>query len=126
MRTIFALHAETDLSELGSLAQEPRFQRGNELWRLGLSNEARAEFEDLRISVEDDPVDTYRLASHLIDLGLYRSGILAVRRVLTLAGLDHAETMTAPIFFNHVRFGPYFRELIIPGSQEYNFHPLFL
>ena len=126
MRTIFDLPAETDLSEPGSLAQEPRFQRGNELWRLGLYNDARAEFEDLRMSVEDDPADTYRLANHLIDLGLYRSGILAVRRVLTLAGMDDAETMSAPIFFNHVRFGPYFRELIIPVSQEYNFHPLFL
>ena len=126
MRTIFDLPAETDLSDLGSLGQEPRFQRGNELWRLGLYNDARAEFEDLRMSVEDDPADTYRLANHLIDLGLYRSGILAARRVLTLAGMDDAETMSAPIFFNHVRFGPYFRELIIPVSQEYNFHPLLL
>jgi len=34
--------------------------------------------------------------------------------------------MNAPLYFNHVRFGPYYRELIIPAGQDYNFHPLFL
>lgn len=126
IRTIFDLPADTDLSDPGALASDPRFQRGNELWRLGLYPLARAEFEDLRLAVENDPADSYRLANHLIDLGLYRSGILAARRVLTLAGMDDGETMSAPIYFNHLRFGPYFRQLIIPASQTYNFHPLFL
>jgi soluble lytic murein transglycosylase len=40
--------------------------------------------------------------------------------------MDDAETMSAPIYFNHVRFGPYYRELIMPASQVYNLHPLFL
>ena len=126
MRTVFDLPEGIDLSGAGDLAGDPRFQRGDELWRLGLLTEARTEFEDLRTSIEEDPVATYRLAVHLHALGLYRSAILAARRVLTLAGMDDAETLKAPIFFNHLRFGPYYKDLVISASQVYDFHPLFL
>jgi soluble lytic murein transglycosylase len=126
MRTVFSLPESTDLSAPGSLADDPRFQRGTELWQLGLYNQARSEFEDLRKSVQSDPVNSYRLANYLIDLGLYRSGVFAARQVLTLAGMDDAETMMAPIYFNHLRFGTYYRDLVIPLSQTYDFHPLFL
>jgi soluble lytic murein transglycosylase len=34
--------------------------------------------------------------------------------------------MNAPPYFNHVRFGTYFYDLILPAAQEFNFHPLFL
>jgi soluble lytic murein transglycosylase len=126
IRTIFGLPDETDLSSPGILAGDARFQRGNEFWRLGLFEAARAEFEDLRMAIETDPANSYRLANHLLELGLYRSAIFAAREVLTQAGMDDGETMSAPIYFNHVRFGPYYRELIIPASQDYNFHPLLL
>jgi soluble lytic murein transglycosylase len=126
MRTIFGLPEETDLSTPGPLTDDVRFQRGNEFWRLGLFEAARAEFEDLRISNETDPANSYRLANHLLELGLYRTAIFAARQVLNQVGMDDAETMSAPIYFNHVRFGPYYRELIMPASQVYNFHPLLL
>jgi soluble lytic murein transglycosylase len=126
MRTVFNLPDETDLSGPGSLADDPRFQRGAELWRLGLYDQARSQFEELRISLQADPVNSYRLANYLIDLGLYRTGIFAARQVLTLAGMDDAETMQAPIYFNRLRFGTYYRDLVIPLAQTYNFHPLFL
>ncbi|HEX6305675.1 MAG TPA: tetratricopeptide repeat protein [Anaerolineales bacterium] len=126
MRTVFDLPEEADLSGPGTLASDPRFQRGNELWQLGLQEEARSEFEALRSAIQSDPVNTYRLANHLIDIGLYRSGIFAARQVLNLAGMDDAETMSAPIYFNHLRFGTYFRDLVISLAQEYDFHPLLL
>lgn len=126
IRTIFGLPTETDLSNPGPLAGDARFKRGNEYWRLGLYENARAEFEDLRMSIETDPANSYRLANHLLEMGLYRPAIFSARQVLTQAGMDDAETMSAPVYFNHVRFGPYYRELIMPTSQVYNFHPLFL
>ena len=126
IRTIFGLPEETDLSNPGPLANDPRFQRGSEFWHLALYEDARAEFEDLRVSLAIDPANSYRLANHLLELGLYRPAIFAIRQVLTQAGMDDAETMSAPIYFNHVRFGPYYRDLIMPASQVYNLHPLFL
>jgi soluble lytic murein transglycosylase len=126
IRTVFALPEDTDLSGLGELQADPRLQRGNEFWRLSLYQEARAEFEHLYQEVSSDPTQTYRLVNHFLELGLYRSAILAARQILTLAGMDDAETMSAPVFFNHIRFGPYYRDLVISAAQTYNFHPLFL
>lgn len=126
MRTLFAIPEETDLSSPGPLVGDARFQRGNEFWRLGLFEAARDEFEGLRLSLETDPANSYRLANHLLEKGLYRTAIFAARQVLTQAGMDDAETMSAPVYFNHIRFGPYYRELVMPASEIYNFHPLFL
>ncbi|HEY5982342.1 MAG TPA: tetratricopeptide repeat protein [Anaerolineales bacterium] len=127
MRLTFNLAPETDLSGLDTLASDPRLIRGREFWNLGLYDEARLEFEDLRAAVSADAVLTYRLANFLLDLGLYRSGITAARQVLTLAGLqDQQSSMLAPPYFTHVRYGLYFRELVIPAAEQNGFDPLFL
>jgi soluble lytic murein transglycosylase len=126
MRTVFGIPDGTDLSSPGPLLEDERLQRGTELWRLGLYNEARAEFENLRTSVEEDPANTFRLAGYFADLGLYRSSILAARRVLTLAGMDDANTMQAPRYFNRLRFGTYFSELVLPQAEAYDLHPFLM
>jgi soluble lytic murein transglycosylase len=90
-------------------------------------DEARAEFEDLRDSLASDAVQSYRLGNYLLDLGLYRSAIYALRNVLTLAGLDdHSASLNAPPFFKHVRYGLYYSELIFPIARETDIEPLFL
>jgi len=124
LRETFSIPAEEDLSSLGPLLGEGRMFRGTELWELGLYEYARLEFEDLRLSLQSDPANSYRLANYLADLGLYRSAILAARQVLDMAGMSDADTMAAPAHFNHIRFGTYFADLIIPVAQEYQFHPL--
>jgi soluble lytic murein transglycosylase len=127
MRLKFSLPADTDFASPGPLAADSRLQRGTELWRLGAYGLARAEFEDLRESVAGDPVDSYRLGNYLLDLGLYRSAIYALRNVLTLAGLDdHAASLNAPPYFKHVRYGLYFSDLVFPVARETGFEPLLL
>jgi len=127
VRLTFNLPADTDLSELGALRQDPRLQRGTELWELGLLDQARTEFESLREAVSENPADSFRLANYLVDLGMYRTGIFAAREVLTLAGLDdHAASLKVSAYFNHVRYGQYYADLIVPAAQNNDFHPLFL
>ncbi len=127
MRLTFKLAPDTDLSGPGALASDPRFLRGREFWNLGFYDEARLEFEDLRTSVSDDAVQTYRLGNYLLDLGMYRSAILALRQVLNLAGLqDQASTMLAPPYFTNVRYGVYYADLVVPAAQANNLDPLFL
>jgi soluble lytic murein transglycosylase len=127
MRLTFNLPAETDLTGPGPLAQDPRLIRGTELWQFGLFEEARLEFENLREAISTSPVDTYRLANYMVDLGLYRPAIFAARQTLTLAGLDdHSESMMAPPYFSHLRYGLYFADLVIPEAQANGFDPLFL
>ncbi|MGW8252104.1 MAG: tetratricopeptide repeat protein, partial [Anaerolineales bacterium] len=55
MRTTFNIAPEEDLSSLGPLLGDERLFRGSELWELGLYDEARVEFEDLRASLQSDP-----------------------------------------------------------------------
>jgi len=127
LRIQFGLPAETDLTGLGSLATDPRLARGVEFWELGLSQEAKAEFEDLREAVSASPENSFRLANYLLDLGLYRSAVFAARQVLTLAGLDEqVDTLNAPPYFNHLRYGVYYADLIEPQAAANDFHSLFL
>jgi soluble lytic murein transglycosylase len=71
-----------------------------------------------------EEVNLYKLANYLIDIKQYRNGIYATRRVLDLAGYDDAGTLTAPIHFNHIRFGVYYPEIVLPAAQKYNLDPL--
>lgn len=126
LRMTFVIPEGMDLSGPGPLLKDPRFVRGTELWNLGLYELSRAEFESIRADISSSPVDNYRLVNYLTDLGLYRTAIFAARQVLDLAGMDDAETLQAPIYFNHLRFGSYYKELVIPAAEEYGLHPLFL
>ena len=127
LRVTFSLPPETDLDSPGELLNDLRLQRGREYWELGLYDEARLEFESLRNDVSDDPADSFRLANYLLDLGLYRPAIFAMRQVLTLAGMENqAEALRAPIYFNHIRYGMYYRELVESAAAEYDFHPILI
>jgi len=127
LRVTFDLPPGTDLDGLGPLAGDLRIVRGTEFWELGLYEEARQEFEDLREFVSASPENSFRLANYLLDLGLYRPAIFASRQVLTLAGLDeHATSLSAPPYFNHVRYGTYYADLIVPNAEAQGLHPLFL
>jgi peptidoglycan lytic transglycosylase len=127
MRITFNLSADTDLSGPGALAQDPRFIRGTELWEMGIYDDAKTEFESLRDSVSASAPDSFRLGNHLLNIGLYRTGIFAIRQVLTLAGKDsQSASLEVPPYFNHVRYGLYYHDLILNEEQNYGLDPLFM
>jgi soluble lytic murein transglycosylase len=126
LRERFAIAPEQDLSSLGSLYYDPRTARGNASWELGLYTESSEEFESLRTEIQQDAASSYRLMNHLVSLGLYRTAAYASRQILDLANLDDAGTFTAPIYFNHIRFGIFFKDSVLKAAQDENFHPLFL
>lgn len=127
MRTTFNLDPGVQLDQLSqALSTDQRMIRGRELWAMGQTGPAKQEFEALRHDVEDDPVATYQLMQALLDIGLYQPAIFAARQVLDLAGMDDAGTMQAPVYFNHIRFGPYFGDIILPEAVRQGFDGLFL
>jgi len=126
MRVTFNLAPSTNLSNLGALADEPRVKRGTAFWELGLYSQARDEFESLRQDIQKDPESSFRLLGLLVKLGFYRSAILTARQVLDLAGLDDAGTLTAPSYFNHIRFGLYFKDYVLATAQTEGINPLYL
>ena len=124
VRTIFELPADTNLASPGLLGNDPRFQRGLELWALGLYPEAKDEFESIRLEVADSPADTFRLIPALVEIGLYRSALVATNSLLKLAGLEGATALTAPEFFTRVRFGAYYLDWVLPIAEEKGLSPL--
>jgi soluble lytic murein transglycosylase len=126
MRSTFSLPEGIDLAAPGDLIEDGRLQRGLELWRLGEYALASVELENLRLSLSNDPVNTYRLVHILLENRIYRPANMAARQVLDIAGMDDASTLDAPKFFNRIRFGNYYAELVVPASQEFNLHPLFI
>lgn len=57
---------------------------------------------------------------------MYRDAIFSARQILNLANLNDETSLTAPIYFSHIRFGPYFRDLVTLAAQNANFNPLLL
>ena len=129
LRLTFGIGTDVNLSGLGPLASDERIKRGKEFWDLGLYDEAKREYENLRAELETnkDAIGSYRLTNYLIDLGLYRTAIFAARQTLTIAGLDeHTESMMAPSYFSRVRYGLYYSDILIPEAQAEDFDPLFI
>ena len=127
LRVTFNLPTDTDLSTLGALLLDPRLIRGTEFWTLGLNDEARLEFDALYAAIEQNSADCYRLANYLLDMQLYYPAIVAIRQVLALAGMNtQSQTLAAPAYFNHVRYGLYYLDLVGLDAQQYGFDPFFL
>ncbi len=127
VRLTFNYPADLDLSELGSLAQDARWVRGREFWELGRYDEAHAEWDALRQAVSEDAAATFRLIEAFRRFQMYDLAILSARQVLYLAGLtDAASSFRAPSYFSHVRYGPYYAEVLYPLADQENIDVLLL
>ncbi len=126
MYATFAISREISLTGLADLASNPYYIKASALWELGLYVSARSEFENLRLEVKDDPISTYRLMNDFLERGINRSAILACHRILTLAGKDDEISLTVPRYFNHIRYGVYYPNIILPAAQAEGLDPLLL
>lgn len=127
LRITFNFPIETSMSGLQDLESDPRFLRGTEFYYLGLLEEARSEFEELRISYSQDPLKSYKFANYMVELGFYRIAISSSRQLLKMTGLDtYSKMLAAPNYFLHMNYGPYFQDLVVQYSAEFDFDPLLI
>lgn len=124
MRTTFNLPDEVNLQDLSELTTNPRLNRIQSLWEVGRYMEAVNEADQLRAEYQNDVINSYRLMNFLLELHLYQPAIYLARNIINNAGLDDLSSLSAPIFFTHVRFGAYFRDLVVPISNDYGINPL--
>lgn len=126
MRNTFSLPQDTNFITLSPFLANESFIKANAYWDLGLYSQARNEYETLRAIYENDPLNLFRLTNHFIEIGLYRSAIYASRQILDLANMDDFASMNAPLWFNHIRFGLYFNDIVENAADEFNFEPLLI
>ena len=126
LRTTFNLPSETDLNGLGELANNQRIKRIFAFFDLGLFKEAINEADLLRVELQGDVVNSYRLMNFLVEKNLYQPAIYTCRNILTLAGLDDLSSLSAPIYFTHIRFGAYFRAMLTSIAKDYEIPSLLL
>ncbi len=127
MKLKFSLAADVDLSGPGDLANNILYQRGDAFWELGLTSKAQSEFESLRQHLNNDAANSFRLMAHMRELGLNQTAVLCARQILDLIGMGQATFLSdTPDYFNHIRFGINYRELIVPTAVENNIDPLLL
>lgn len=126
LRQTFAISQETSLDDLGDLGGDPRIQHANLYWDLGEYETARLQIDSLLEEIHSDPAASFRILPWLMDKGFYRSAILTSRQILSLAGMDDFSTLSAPVYFNHIRFGVYFKDLVLQYARSENLNPLLL
>lgn len=117
--------AEANLGDLpADVQQDGRFQRGVELWRLGRTDQAKSEFENLRQALADEPLALYPLSLYWRDIGLYRSSLLAAARLITISPAKNAAN--APVFIARLAYPIYYADLLLPETEKYNLDPLLM
>ena len=104
------------------LISDGHWIRGSTLWRLGLFEDAREELDNLRSDYESDALASYQLSLAYRKLGYYYGAIWAARHCMDSLGLYN--NLEAPEFLVHLRYGPYYLDLIHPMSKQYGLDPL--
>ncbi len=124
LRSTFNLAPEINLNEMAELAGNPRVKRIKAFWEVSRYRQAINEAELLRAEIQTDIANSYRLLNYLVDLHLYQPAVYIARNIINQAGMDDLTSLTAPIYFSHIRFGAYFRELLVPIANNYEINPL--
>lgn len=120
------LPAGTDLTSFDLISSDPLFKRGDLFLKFGFVDQARSEFDALRDEYQTDAAKSFELLHYLESAGLYRTAVLASRQVLDIVGMSQVDTLKAPVYFNHVRFGVFYRDAIVSAANNEGLDPLLI
>jgi soluble lytic murein transglycosylase len=122
----FSLPADSNLISMEPFDSNQTYLQAKALWEIGNYQESRNLYENLRDTFVNDPANLFRLTNHFLEIGLYRSAIYSSRQILDLANMDDFQTFNAPLWFNHIRFGYYYPDLVQDAAESYNLDPLLI
>jgi soluble lytic murein transglycosylase len=109
-----------------SLYAEPTFQRADLFWTLGRFAEAKVEFEALRSDYAKDAHKSFLLMEEMLERGLFQPAIYTALDLIELSGYSSTTAFDAPVYFNYVRFGPYFGDLILGAAENKGLDGIFV
>ncbi len=114
-----------NLSTLSAEVQnDPAFQRGDALLKIGLRAEALVEFEKVKDNWWDNALAMYQLALYFRDKGLGRLSIITAARVIFLSPAGDPEN--APLFIQRLFYPIFFPDLIFSEAEKQEIDPALL
>jgi soluble lytic murein transglycosylase len=126
MHQTFSIGNEIDLTQMAELAYDENIRKGDLFWDIGMYEEAVEQFNIAYERYQLDPTQNFRLMNHMLELYLYRPAIFMSRNILDLANFTEVDTLTAPSYFNHIRFGTFYTDMVFTSAAEYNIEPALL
>lgn len=118
----------TEAKNLAALSAEvqndPAFQRGDALLKIGLRAEALLEFEKVKDNWWSNGLAMYQLALYFRDNGLGRLTIISAARVVFLSPADDPEN--APLFIQRLFYPIFFADLIFAEAEKQEIDPALL
>ncbi len=127
MRTAFVMPANLNLDYAQALFEQPRFKAAVELTRLGLFDEASAQFDLIRAENDSDAANQFRLIKVFLENGFYKSAILASKSITKLAGFgDYPFSAILPPYFAYVTYGAYYQPWVSAIADKYDLPELVL
>ena len=127
MRITFNIDESVDLMRPTLLIADSDFLRAEELYRLGRFQEALEAYDAVRVRFDGEVVASYQLMNTLIEKEIYRPAVFISRGILTHAGLiEDVRTLSAPNYFNRIRFGTWYSESVLAAWEEFGIHPFVL
>ena len=116
MRNTFDISDEIELLSNDLIKNDINYLRGNEFWELSEFSLAANEFDFLRKKFENDPAGSFQLLEHFTNIGLYRPAIYTSHQILDLSVQDNENGFSAPLYFNHIRYGTYYSDLVLDSA----------
>jgi len=127
LKNSFNIPISVNLDYSSELFNDPKFVRAMEFDRLGLFEEAAAEFEGLRNDNTDDALDTFRLMKVFLERGYYLSAIESSKTIAKLSGYAETPFSAAyPPYFTYVEYGAYYLPWIQAKAEKYDLPELLI
>lgn len=118
---------DADALSDGSYQEDPDYIKGCEYYTLGQYQQAIICFENLREKLADKPSVSYAFLDEMLEMKMYSVAAYTSRQILTAAGLHEDDrTLDVPNYFNHIRFGCWYRSYLDSAVDNYGISPFIL
>ncbi len=107
-----------------AIVNNAHYQRGLELWQVGLRKEAQEEFAALREVYRDNPLAIYQLATFFREMGINHHSLVCAERLLDLSPAENMDDENLPAPLREWLFPAFFADLITTEAQQQELDPL--
>ena len=122
LRQWLNITGDAEISVIGGpLQNDPAFQRGEALLKIGLRDKALVEFEAVKVSWWNDPLAMYQLSVYFNRQVLGQLSIVTAARLIFLSPARTPED--APIFIQRLYYPIYFADVIFNEAERLNIDP---